>query len=136
MRTTPAAWRRWRRCALARVQTAWALANVSTSDHLGHPFAFGYFKQARRRPSFAVMRYALAHPRLLPYTVGHQTLSASCAPRPEAVHILQSSMTVTWDPCGIASYGGGRTVSACGSGNRRRDKLAMVQAIACRGGVG
>jgi hypothetical protein len=34
-----------------------ALMNDSKMlNHLGHPFAFGYFMQARRRPSFAVMR--------------------------------------------------------------------------------
>ena len=50
---------------LAHKQRGRILTRLAKSDHLGHPFAVGYFMQAKRRPSLAVMRNALAHPRLL-----------------------------------------------------------------------
>jgi non-ribosomal peptide synthetase component F len=90
----------------------------------GHPCAFGYNTQATRRPSLSNRRYAFAQPRKLPYCTGHQTLSASLAPRPEPIHTLHFSVGSNWtiDPSSSLSFGAAKTSGACGSAYLRRCK--------------
>jgi hypothetical protein len=74
--------------------------------------------------SFEIIR--IRPPAIVAVNHGHQTLSASCSPRPEPIHTAQSPVRVICDPSGILWSARPKTSGAAGSGFWRRCTLCSA----------